>query len=247
MENTTLVVHETVELLEFAASEEGIISNVPVLGSNSRNKRIYTVEAMREGAALYNEAAVYVDHGRGSRKSEDKLGVIKNARFDEEFNQIRGDLYLLKTHPLYARVMEDTQRGLNLFGLSHSAEVWSKKNKDGVFEVSKIEKVNSVDLVSSPATLKSLTESEETQRADYLELVREEATALISNVINESADTLADLIKSKLETAIEEVTQERIKKLSGNPYAQVININKETAPISMPEAKDAARNYLLTL
>jgi hypothetical protein len=245
MENTSLV-FETVNIEEFA-NTDGVFVNVPILGAKSRNKRIYTAEAMKEGAALYNEASVFVDHAPGRRKSEDKLGVIKNARFDEELNQIRGDLYLLKTHPLYTRIVEDVERGLNCYGLSHSAQVWSKRNNEGIMEVSKIETVASVDLVSTPATLKSLTESEETHRADYLELVREEATALINTVINEAADTLADLIKNKLESVLEEMNQERLKKLSGNPYAQVINVNKEPVPINMPETKDAARNYLLTL
>lgn len=240
----TTTVFESIGLTEYSLNDSGVIENVPVLGAKSRNKRVYTTECMQNSFSLYEEAAVYVDHSSRSRRSDDKLGLIKNARFDEETNQIRGDLHLLESHPLYTRIQEDVSKKLNLFGLSHSAEVWAQKKED-ITEITKIEKVNSVDLVSTPATLKSLTESEEDTRADYLETVREEAVQLINEVITES---LVETLKTKIKEVVEELSKERITELSANPYnKENQQATNEDIRFILPTDKAAARKAVLSL
>jgi hypothetical protein len=220
---TTQTVFETINLTEYTATEDGVVVGVPVLGAKSRNNRVYTTECMQECFSLYEEAPVFIDHSTSGRRSEEKLGLIKNARYCEESQQIRGDLHLLTTHPLYNRIKEDLDRNLNLFGLSHSAEVWGV-NEAGQLKINKIEKVNSVDLVSSPATLKSLTESEEVKRADYLETVQEEVALLIKNNVEEALQ----LFQDRLVSIFEEITKNRLAELSRNPYTNVDNNFEET-------------------
>lgn len=247
MEKLTL--HETIGLEEYEVESDGIVKNVPILGQISRNGRVYTTECMQAGFGLYENSPVFVDHSKVGRKSEEKLGLIKNARFDEDTKQVRGDLHLLTTHPLYTRVQEDITKKMGLFGLSHSAEIWGNKNDDGILEVNRIEKVASVDLVSSPATLKNLTESEEDNRADYLETVREESVALINTVINEAIEGLSASIKEKLETVIEELGKERLAKLANNRYNNASDTNNDTTNhhFTLPKDKNDARKTLLSL
>jgi len=143
----------------------GVIKDVLVLGSKSRNNRVYSQKALRESAHKYNRIAVYVDHGtsvdrdRKGRAAQDRLGVLANVRYAEQNGgQLRGDLVCLTTHPLYPRLLEDLNRDMHLFGLSHQADGTGRVERDGTTIVESIGKVHSVDIVTSPATAVSLRE-----------------------------------------------------------------------------------------
>ncbi|AMV25429.1 hypothetical protein VT84_13590 [Gemmata sp. SH-PL17] len=150
-------------LLEASAPSAGVLPNVKVLGAKSRNKREYTPDAMRSAVSLYEGATVYVNHAGEKTKHrslDDRFGKLKNVRFDEQRNELRGDLEYLESHPAGTRLKEDIERKLNYFGLSHDADgVYQLKG--GVKVVTQIDKVNSVDLVSNPATAISLLEQED--------------------------------------------------------------------------------------
>jgi hypothetical protein len=142
--------------------ESGILRNVKILGFTSRNGRRYLPEAMREGFKLYENKVVNKNHDRengNDRDIDDRIGRIVNARFIEG-EGIFGDVELLKSHPMYERLMESAEKMPNCMGFSHLADC-ARKRVGGVDEVIKIRKVYSVDLVANPATTTSLAESEE--------------------------------------------------------------------------------------
>ena len=60
--------------LREAHVEGDVIQNVALLGSVSLNNRVYTEQAMKDAAKLYNGAPVYIDHPTES-EMEDRQGV----------------------------------------------------------------------------------------------------------------------------------------------------------------------------
>ncbi len=147
---------------EQAAPEAGVMANVVILGQKSRNRRFYTEEAMRGAVSLYEGKAVYISHAGDKvkhRPAQERYGRLTRVRFDEASKKLRGDLvYLESQQQMTAMVKEDLSRKLNFFGLSHVADgVWHR-DTEGTQIVTKIEKVDTVDLVSDPATVTSLRE-----------------------------------------------------------------------------------------
>jgi hypothetical protein len=167
-----LTLREFVEADDQTTFENGVVRNVLVLGSKSKNKRQYAGAAMKKAVPLYENVAVYVDHPtkedkeRHGRSADDRFGVLRDVRFVEqgrEGPENRGDLHYLTTHPMAPRVAEDWKRGLNFFGLSHLADGYGRTEKgSGLTMVESIDKVVEVDLVTNPATAMSLREQEET-------------------------------------------------------------------------------------
>jgi len=149
---------------------DGVIKDVLVLGTKSKNGRTYTTGAMKNAVALYEGAAVYNDHPtkadkeRGGRAAADRFGNLQNVRFVEGVNgpQLRGDLVYLTTHPLAVQLSEAEQRKLPYFGLSHLADGTFRQDATSktVF-IESIDTVTEVDLVTNPATATSLREQEE--------------------------------------------------------------------------------------
>lgn len=142
--------------------DAGIIRNVKILGYKSNNNRYYPPSTMKEAVAqnLYEQVPVFANHllnNDDQRKIEDRLGRIINVRYVEG-SGLMGDFELLKSHPMSERIFEAAERLADSFGFSHTAEGEVKKNKNGIFEITKLTKVLSVDLVATPATVSSLAE-----------------------------------------------------------------------------------------
>jgi hypothetical protein len=138
---------------------QGIIYGVRILGPVSRNKRKYTPAAISRAKPLYEGKAVNANHERrtdATRPIEDVVGWLRNVR--EENGGLTGDLHLLKSDPRAEKICEAAERNPTLFGLSHDADgKWVMR--DGYQIVEEIERVRSVDIVSDPATTRSLFES----------------------------------------------------------------------------------------
>lgn len=141
--------------------ENGIIRGVKILGRESKNNRIYTEQAIKEAAALYEGCTVNFDH-----PSRDEAG--KERSFFEAFGELRnivvkadgvyGDLHFNRSHPAAKQVCEAAERFPNQFGLSHNAEGLGDL-KGGRMVIESIVRVNSVDIVTQPATNAGLFES----------------------------------------------------------------------------------------
>ncbi|MHB1038012.1 MAG: hypothetical protein ACYC0Y_25585 [Pirellulales bacterium] len=160
---------DCVQLLEFVGlmpdgarvdTEAGVIRGVKVIGLKSRNGRRYSAAALAKAVGMYEGIGVNVDHtkpGSGVRGLRDRIGRLANVTQTGD-GGLRGDLHYLKSHPLAGLVVEAATRMPESMGLSHDAEGRTRV-ENGETVVEEITRVRSVDLVSDPATTKSLFEA----------------------------------------------------------------------------------------
>lgn len=140
--------------------DAGIIRGVKVLGEYSRNGRRYADQAMAESLSLYEGIAVNIDHryDDSERPMVEGFGTLRNVRKADD--GIYGDLHFLKSHPCAAMICERAERFPESFGMSHDAQ-GELIEIDGEWVVAKLLDVESVDIVSRPATTKGLFEAEQ--------------------------------------------------------------------------------------
>lgn len=144
--------------------QAGVIHGVKVLGRVSKNGHTYSNKALEQGRWKYEGAKVYVDHppdrnAAAERSVSDLAGVLENVVIRKD--GLYGDLSLLKSHPKYSTILEIAERRPGLIGLSHNAVVTESVDKDGGVVFEGIDRVRSVDLVTSPATTKGIFESDQ--------------------------------------------------------------------------------------
>lgn len=157
--------------------EAGIIYGVRCLGSESKNTygvpgviaTEYSDQAHADARRMYEGSKSYANHNRDKRnqerRAEDLLGVFRNC----ETKNVDGkpvtfaDFHYFKSNKLAESVAEDAERGMGAFGFSHDAFAGServdKARKKLVIE--SLKSVNSIDLVTKPATNRNLSESQE--------------------------------------------------------------------------------------
>jgi hypothetical protein len=160
--------------------DAGVIKRVKVLGRFSRNNHgmaeaengtEYSPECMRKALPDYEGRKVKCNHPASraepgkDRPIEDTFGVLRDCVIESDEHgepAIWADLHCLQTHPMYPRVVEDVQKGLGVYGLSHNASAardrFDRATKRLVIE--ELAQVRSVDLVDKPATNRNLWESE---------------------------------------------------------------------------------------
>ncbi len=157
---------ETITLREVTHSkdvridrENGVILGVKVVGLQSSNGRRYRREALRLARGLYEGVRVNIDHpqhgGSGARKLADRFGVLKSVV--ERDDGLYADLHFLRSHPLAEMTAEAAERMPETLGLSHNVE-GKVRRENGETIVEEIVRVRSVDVVSDPATSRSLFE-----------------------------------------------------------------------------------------
>ena len=137
----------------------GVLHDIKILGLESRNRRKYTEEAVKKARILYEGMSIYFDHSPHEpvRTFLSKFGVLRDVRFVVG-DGLRGNLHYNAGH-LYAPTFEGwAKNDPNEIGLSHMAFVKSHM-EDGIEIVDEITSVESVDIVSRPATTKGLYES----------------------------------------------------------------------------------------
>ena len=130
-------------------------------GPASRNGYRYPEAVLRAAAPLYEGKPVFLDHpgvgtggalaGRG-RSARDLAGSVRNVRF--EGGRLRGDVAALETEA--GRTFLALAAG-NVPDLGMSHVVLAERTADGA-EVTRIERVLSVDAVAYPATTHRLHE-----------------------------------------------------------------------------------------
>lgn len=156
--------------------EAGVIRGVKILGRESRNRRVYSEQAMRQAAPLYEGCVVHLDHPqdpRQPRRFDEGFGVLRNVTMRE--NGVYGDLEYMKSHPQAQSVVEWAQRFPDKFGLSHNATcgvVDGRGKSPSVVE--SIRAVESVDIVRRPATNRGLFEHEEPMPKTVKQLLAEQ-------------------------------------------------------------------------
>lgn len=146
----------------------GSIQKVAVLGKNSKNQRKYTEKALKSAEILINERPSYFNHDKkGNRDVRDLLGVFRNTIIEGEV--VKADLFPLSKENWLFEVAEKMP---NTIGFSISATGEISQQKDiGIDIVEDITEIISIDLVSSPATVKGLFE--EKNKMDEKEILEE--------------------------------------------------------------------------
>ena len=139
--------------------EAGVIHGVRILGPKSKNKRVYSEPAIREGRPLYEGIRVNYDHPAGSRERsmDDRAGWLQGVHVAN--GGLSGDLCLFVSDSRAAKVLEAAEKHPGAFGLSHNVRAETRQ-ENGVLIVERITRVESVDIVSDPATTSSLFESQ---------------------------------------------------------------------------------------
>ncbi len=125
------------------------------LGLVSENDRKYKPEAVQKAFrdGKYQEVVVYIDHKKGPRSYNDRIGVFDATGYEEG---LVGKFAINPKHPCAEMVKHDIQNKTKKVGFSHSIE----GNLDKASKtVDHIETVYSLDIVSNPATTKSFVES----------------------------------------------------------------------------------------
>lgn len=135
----------------------GIIRNVLVCGFDSANKRHYPEATLRRDFAKYENAKVNFDHCAGPRAWDDGGGWISNVKPGRD-GRPRGDLNIYLTDRRAPKVFEAARRNPKGFGLSHVA-MCETRYEGGIEIVESIQSIESVDIVSDPATVDGLFES----------------------------------------------------------------------------------------
>lgn len=165
---------QAVELVEHAGfgrpervdREAHSIRGVKVLGLNSPSKnRVYDPAAIARARELYEGASVYFDHPAASerdpkltqpRRYRDKIGALGQCRMTAD--GLYADLDYNPAHELAEQFVWDAENRPASLGLSHNVRARSVR-RDGREVVVEIERVRSVDIVTSPGTTHSLFES----------------------------------------------------------------------------------------
>ncbi len=178
-------------------TESGVIRGVKVIGCKSINNRRYPAETLAKAIPMYEGIGVYADHpGRNEqnadRSFDRKFAWLQSVKQDAD-GGLSGDLHYLTTDPRGPKLAESAARRPDLFGLSHNAE-GKTKMQDGTLVITEITKVNSVDVVTDPATTQTLFESEAI--VETVTPVTEAFETDVSAVIaDESADTAGRIAK----------------------------------------------------
>jgi hypothetical protein len=162
--------------LEYAAIGNGrvdrsanVVRGVKIVGTSSRNRREYPIDTLRQAIPMYEGAKVYFDHQSNSRSNDprgyaEQFGTLRGIR--AEADGLYGDLHYNPKHRLAEQFAYDAEHSPNSVGLSHNIMAESGVNASGTTVAKKIRKVQSVDLVTDPATTGGLFESVGGQRVN---------------------------------------------------------------------------------
>lgn len=137
--------------------ENKIVFNVALLRSISENGRRYSENAMQNFADLSEGKKAYLNHDDKTkpRSIRDLLGFFDSVRVDGDV--IRGSLHYLET---YSDLIESiVEKNPNLVGFSPHLFGDVMARDDGINEVLSVGVVESIDLVTEPATTTGLFES----------------------------------------------------------------------------------------
>lgn len=208
--------------------ENRILKNVVILGSVSTNGRKYPVETQRKARSLFEGIKAYVNHPKLNEMKEprdvrDLIGEHKNVRVVGD--KTISDLHLLDNAVVRDVVLPVAEQKPHLVGNSIVAHGKMIKEDDGTYTVDQILAARSVDIVTEPATTKSLfaegkqvsTEEEMDFKDLTLETLRKERPDLFEAVsaaltveleTKTSREVEAKALKDKLTTLETRVTEQ---------------------------------------
>ncbi len=147
--------------------DAGILYDLVILGSESRNGNDYPESTMRKALPLIEGRKSLCNHNHANRREDpsvyDVLGVWKNCRVEE--GKVRGNFHYFKSHVMAPRLVEAATRPElgRSFGFSINGD-GQKTRKGDRYVIESITSLESIDCVVNPATTQGLKESEHHMR-----------------------------------------------------------------------------------
>lgn len=142
--------------------EAGVIRDVKVLGSVSKNGREYSQKAQKDACTILEGISVNIDHNRDNPNRErgfmESVGTL-NGLYLKPDGVYAKEFRVKKTHPYAPVIFESAESFPKSFGLSINAEGEVGKVR-GRWVVESIVTAQSVDVVGKPATTSGIFESE---------------------------------------------------------------------------------------
>lgn len=142
--------------------EKGIIRGVKLLGLESRNRRSFRPEALKQSITLFEGARSNVNHSpKGAaapRDYGDRLGIVRSVTY-REGQGLYGDFHYNPKHALAEQLIWDAENSPGSVGFSPAYDGRVVADRNGRNFVESITRVFSVDLVADPATTNGLFES----------------------------------------------------------------------------------------
>lgn len=240
-----------IKLLEFVDSrglnlkvnrEQAVVEGVKILGRTSRNNREYAESAIRGAVSLYEGKQSYVNHPAKGKENEprpysDLIGTMRGVHVRE--GELYGNFHYNPKHALAEQFAWDAEHNPGNLGFSHVAQGRSAV-RNGKTIIESILSVQSVDLVTAPATTNGLFESVTQTEANAV-LLKE---ATLDQLKTERPDLLKAVLEShangeaaKAQAAELAKLQEQIKTLEAEKATALLEttIAKEIADAKLPE------------
>jgi hypothetical protein len=174
--------------------DNGIIKNMILLASESLNGRRYTDNCMNAAIPLFEGAQAYMDHGEDVNRSfRDLVGGYSNVRFEE--GKVKGDLLLICEDAVKEKIFNIAEKFPNLAG--NSIDASGKYYREGQTDVvEELTVVNSIDIVTKPATTKGFFEEIGEQMIKTLKELKESAPSIFEQAFAEGVDSRNDEVKT---------------------------------------------------
>lgn len=138
-----------------------VVRGALLCGPSSANRRRYRREAFAgDRIKRYENRPVYLNHGdgRSGRTYQDRIATIRNPRHRQDGMPI-ADIVVNPAHPYADAFLWDAEHNPQVIGMSHVARCKTSAASDGWEEVEEVCEVESVDVVTDPATTRGLFES----------------------------------------------------------------------------------------
>lgn len=149
-----------IDVITEGSTKRYVMRNVAMLSEESKNGRKYGGKVQEDALPIFEGIKAYADHPTKANENEPRrikeaIGRYKNVRYDANSVKTFGDLHLAPTKLVTEYIIPIAQSDPTLIG--SSINVYGRMDSKG--NVEKITKGNSVDLVTEPATTKSLYEA----------------------------------------------------------------------------------------
>lgn len=224
--------------------EGGYVDDVKILGRFSKNKREYTETACNQASRLYEGLNVYPNHPpdktpKKVRDVEEVFGWISNTRVlyeGKDTDGVYGRVNFFPNHGWASTFCDIAELNPRSIGLSHNADGVVKK-KNGKVLVESILGAQSVDIVTRPATTKSLFESE----TMAINMTLGSFSAAYQNKTSPVASKISSLIEQQpalkeIQVSVEDVSSESSLK---SAFVQLLE-SEDFAIDSLLETKKSA-------
>lgn len=161
-EDAQTVLNESFQASGKVDVENGVIRDVLLLSSDSKNRRRYSDPALDDAVTLFASVRVTCEHKKkldgspSQREVRETVGWITNPR--RKGNRVYGDFNVLRSHPSASLILEIAERNPSLIGFSQAAVGVTRDQGDGSELVVELVEVKSLDLVTDPATTSGLFE-----------------------------------------------------------------------------------------